>query len=659
VIGGRQPLRGRRPGDVRIRVDRPHTPYFRYTGPGTLVAKPAAIAPKTRAGRAIADAKRVLIGRPLATEEEVGERLSKKKALAIFSSDAISSSAYATDEILHVLIFAGAIGLMASINVALAIALMLAVVSTSYRQICYAYPGGGGAYAVSKENLGRLPALIAAASLLVDYILTVAVSTSSAVQQITSAVPSLTPIAVPIGLLAIALITLGNLRGLRESGNIFAIPTYLFVFGALIMIALGAYRIIVLGDTTPPPNPIPGVNTVEPLTIFLLLRAFAGGSVALTGTEAIANGVPAFQKPEPRNAATTLTWMAILLGTLFVGITFLATNFGIVPTDTQTVIAQVSSRVYGADSLGFYLFQAFTALILILAANTSYNAFPRLAAILAQDNFMPRQFAFRGDRLAYTLGIAILSGMAMFLLAAFGGDTHLLIPLYSIGVFVSFTLAQFGMVRHWRRAKGDGWRRRLGINAFGTVLTGVVSVIVLVEKAPSSLLVAVIIPILVGIMVFINRQYAKTAAELAVRPDQVIAPPHRHERVIVPVPALSRAVVQAVNFGRAISDDVQMVHVTDDLEDGERLRERMEKQLPGVPLVIVESPYRSLVRPFVTYLDVTSRDPEAITLVIIPEYVARHWWERILFNQTADRLRKALLGRPNTVVANVPYRGDD
>jgi amino acid transporter len=662
MIGGRQPLRGRRPGDVRVRVDRPHAPYFRYTGPGTLVAKPAAIEPKTRAGRAIVDVKRALIGRPLATEEEIGERLTKKKALAIFSSDAISSSAYATDEILHVLIVAGAVGLMASINVALAIALMLAIVSTSYRQICYAYPNGGGAYAVSKDNLGRLPALIAAASLLVDYILTVAVSSSSAVQQITSAIPQLTPVAVPIGLLAIALMTLGNLRGLRESGNIFAIPTYLFIGGALLMIALGAYRIIVLGDTSPPPSTIPGSPggpAIEPLTIFLLLRAFAGGSVALTGTEAIANGVPAFKKSEPRNAATTLTVMALLLGTLFIGITFLATGFGIVPTDTQTVIAQVSSRVYGVDSIGFYLFQAFTALILILAANTSYNAFPRLAAILAQDNFMPRQFAFRGDRLAYTLGIAILAGMAMFLLAAFGGDTHALIPLYSIGVFISFTLAQGGMVRHWRRTRGDGWRRRWAINAFGTVLTGVVSVVVLIEKAPSSLLVAVIIPILVGIMIFINGQYRNSMRELDVRPDLVIGPPHRHERVIIPVPGFTRAVVQAVNFGRALSDDVQMVHITDDVDAGELLRKRMERQLPGVPLVIVESPFRSLVRPLVTYLDVTTRDKDAITLVIIPEYVARHWWERILYNQTANRLRAELLGRPNTVVANVPYRREE
>jgi amino acid transporter len=660
VIGGRQPLRGRRPGDRRIRVERKHAPYFRYTGKGVMTAKPAAIAPSTGLGKAVLSAKRVLIGRPLATEEEIGERLSKKKALAIFSSDAISSSAYATDEILHVLVVAGAIGVMASLNVAIAIAILLAVVATSYREIGHAYPDGGGAYAVSKENLGRLPALVAAGALLVDYILTVAVSTSSAVQQITSALPGLLPWNVVIGVLAILLITFGNLRGLRESGNIFAIPTYLFVGSALLMIGIGAYRIVLQGAGSPPPEPIPGVDgTTEALTIFLLLRAFAGGSVALTGVEAIANGVPAFKPPESKNAANTLTAMALLLGVLFIGITYLAVNFGVVPLPDQTVVAQISATVYGPGSIGFYLFQAFTALILILAANTSYNAFPRLAAILAQDGFMPRQFGFRGDRLAYTLGIAILAGLAIALVILFNADTHALIPLYSVGVFVSFTLSQGGMIRHWRRVRGDGWRRRLAINAVGCILTGVVSVVVLVEKAPPSLLVAIVIPILVAVMLFINRQYAHSSRELDVRPDIVIGPPHRQERVVVPVPGLTRAVVQAVNFGRAISDDVQMVHVTDDVEDGEKLRARMERQLPGVPFVIVESPFRSLVRPFVTYLDVTERDPDAITVVIIPEYVAKNWWERLLYNQTANRLRAALLGRPNTVVANVPYRREE
>jgi amino acid transporter len=660
VIGGREPLRGRKAGDRRIRVERPHSAYFRYTGKGVLTAKPKAIEPTTGLGKSLLRAKRILIGRPLATEEEIGERLSKKKALAIFSSDAISSSAYATEEILKVLVVAGAAALFASMWVAIAIVILLAVVSTSYRQIGYAYPSGGGAYAVAKDNLGTLPALVAAGSLLVDYVLTVAVSISSAVQQMFSAVPELLPWAVTLGIAAILLMTLGNLRGLRESGNIFAVPTYLFVFAALLMIVMGVYRVVVLHQGAPPPSVIAGAPPFsESLTIFLLLKAFASGSVALTGTEAIANGVPAFKPPESKNAATTLTAMAILLGILFIGITFVANAFGIVPIDNRTVISQVAATIYGDGSIGFYLFQAFTALILVLAANTSYNAFPRLAAILATDNYMPRHFAFRGDRLAYTLGIAILSGVAIGLLAAFGGDTHALIPLYSVGVFVSFTLSQGGMVKHWRRVRGNRWRGRLAINALGALMTGIVAVVVLIEKAPNSLLVAVIISLLVLMMLFINRQYAHAARELAVRPDLVIGPPRRQERAIIPVPALTRAVVQAVNFGRAITDDVQMVHVTDDVEEGERLRAQMEKQLPGVPFVIVESPFRSLVRPFVTYLDVTTRDPEAITLVIIPEYVARHWWERILYNQTANRLRAELLGRPNTVVANVPYRREE
>ena len=660
MIGGRKPLRGQRPGDRRIRVERPHAAYFRYTGKGVFTAKPAAIEPPTALGQLINRAKRVLIGRPLATEEEIGERLNKKKALAIFSSDAISSSAYATDEILNVIVVAGAAALFTSLWVAGAIAIMLVVVSTSYRQIGFAYPNGGGAYAVSLENLGRLPALIAAGSLMVDYTLTVAVSTSSAVAQITSAAPSLLPWTVPIAVSAILLMMLGNLRGIRESGNIFAVPTYLFVGGAVLMIAVGAFRIIVQHAGGPPPTSLPTAGTgISGVTIFLLLRAFAGGSVALTGTEAIANGVPAFKPAESKNAATTLTWMAILLGTLFIGITFLANGYGIVPVAEKTVISQVATSVYGGGSIGFFLFQSFTALILILAANTSYNAFPRLAAILATDNFMPRHFAFRGDRLAYTLGIAILSALAIALVIIFGGDTHSLIPLYSVGVFISFTLSQGGMVKHWRKVRGDGWRRRLATNAVGCALTAVVSVVVLVEKAPPSLLVAIIIPTLVLIMLFIHRQYDHSWRELEVRPDLVIGPPRRQERAVIPVPGLTRAVVQAVNFGRALTDDVQMVHVTDDVEEGERLRARMERQLPGVPFVIVESPYRSLVRPFVTYLDVTTRDADAITLVIIPEYVARHWWERLLYNQTANRLRAELLGRPNTVVANVPYRREE
>jgi amino acid transporter len=551
-----------------------------------------------------------------------------------------------------------------SLPIAAAIALLLAVVASSYRQIGYAYPSGGGAYAVAKANIGTIASLVAAGALLVDYIMTVAVSTASAVEQIVSAVPELFDGSVIIGVAAIVLITIGNLRGLRESGNIFAIPTYLFVGSALLMIALGAVRIVLNGEGHPPPAMPAGSDPLQPIGLILIMRAFASGSVALTGTEAIANGVPAFKPPESRNAGTTLLAMAALLAVLFVGITFVADSFGIVPVDEpvkQTVISQVAATVYGNGSIPFYLFQAFTALILFLAANTSYNAFPRLAAILAVDGFMPRQFGFKGDRLAFTLGIVILSAAAIGLLVAFGGDTHALIPLYSVGVFVSFTISQGGMVRHWLRERVSGWRWRLAINGLGCVLTGIVAVVVTVAKAPESLLVAIVIPILVAIMIFIHRQYRSASAQLAVREHGVLPGPHREERVIVPIPGLNRAVVQAINVARSIADDVRAVLVSDDPEMAARLRERWDRQLPDVPLVIVESPYRALIGPLHAYLDVLDQawppdKPEPITFVVIPEYVASHWWERILYNQSAKRLRAALLGRQHTVVVNVPYR---
>jgi amino acid transporter len=664
VIGGRRPLQGRKAGDRRVRVARPHTAYFRYSGPGQLVAREAASRPRTATGRALARVRSVLFGRPLSNEEEIGERLPKKKALAIFSSDPISSSAYATEEILRVLVLAGTGALLLSLPIAAAIALLLAVVSFSYRQIGHAYPSGGGAYAVARANLGKIPSLVAAGALLVDYIMTVAVSTASAVEQIVSAVPELFDERILIGVLAIVLITVGNLRGLRESGNIFAIPTYLFVGSALLMIAVGVFRVVVNGEGNPPPALPPGPDPLQPVGLLLILKAFASGSVALTGTEAIANGVPAFKPPESVNAAKTLTAVAALLAILFIGITFVADSFGILPLDEpvkQTVISQVAGTIYGYGTIPFYLFQTFTALILFLAANTSYNAFPRLAAILAVDGFMPRQFGFKGDRLAFTLGIVILSAVAIGLIIGFGGDTHALIPLYSVGVFVSFTISQGGMVRHWLRERTSGWTWRLAINGFGCVLTGVVAVIVTVAKAPESLLVAIVIPILVAIMLFIHRQYTASNRELAV-PDRGVLPgPRRDERVIVPVAGINRAVVQAINVGRSIADDVRAVLISDSPEDAARARDRWDRQMPDVPLVIVESPYRALVGPLLAYLDVLDQawppDKAApITFVVVPEYVAERWWERILYNQSSKRLRTALLGRSHTVIVNVPYR---
>jgi amino acid transporter len=671
MIGGRRPITGRKPGDRRVRVERHHTPYFRYTGPGQLTAKAAASMPTTGMGRLTARVKQLLIGRPLANEEEIGERLSKKKALAIFSSDAISSSAYATEEIVLAFILASAGGAAFgfSIEISIAIAALLGVVAFSYRQVCIAYPNGGGSYSVSKANFGRLASLIAASALLIDYTLTVAVSTSSAVEQIASAIPELDPVRVEIGIVAIGLITLGNLRGIREAGNIFAIPTYLFLGSAFLMIAIGVFRIVVQGDTGPVPTAAVTEalqHTTESVGILILLRAFASGAVALTGTEAIATGVPAFKPPEPRNAAATLMAMAVILATLFIGITFMATNFHILPIEQprQTVIAQIAKHVYG-DNVGFYLFQAFTALLLFLAANTSFAAFPRLAAVLAEDGFVPRQFAFRGDRLAFSTGILLLGIVAALVVTAGGGSTHALIPLYAIGVFIDFTISQSGMVRHWLATRSSGWRYRLTINLFGAVLTFLIlCVVVYIKFLAGAWFVIVLIPTLVSVMLFIRRQYEGQARELEVRDDLVFDKPHRAQRVVIPVNGINRSVIQAVMFGRPLATDpslLQAVFVTTDAEEADAMRDRWDRQLPSVPLVIVESPYRALVGPLVTYLDVLDRawppDREApVTIVVLPEYVAKHWWDRLLYNQAAKRLKRALVGREHTVIADVPYR---
>jgi amino acid transporter len=666
MIGGRRPLQGQKPGDRRVRVERPHAAMFRWTGPGQLTAKEAASKPTTARGRLYARGKAILLGRPLASEEEIGERLSKKKALAIFSSDAISSSAYATEEILRVLILGGVAALAWGLWISVGIAVLLIAVAISYRQICIAYPTGGGSYSVSKRNFGRQVSLIAASALMIDYVMTVAVSTASSIEQVTSAVPELLDQRVILGVAAIVLITIGNLRGLREAGNLFAIPTYLFIGSALLMIAIGSVRIVVFGEHGQFETGLASQvgESFQDLSVILLLRAFAAGAVALTGTEAIATGVPAFQPPEAKNAATTLAAMAALLGVLFIGLTFLAVNFGITHIDLpekQTVISQIAGRVYGDGSIPFYLFQGFTALLLVLAANTSFNAFPRLLAILAVDANMPRQFSFRGDRLAFSYGIIVLSTVAASLIVVFRGETHLIIPLYAVGVFIDFTISQAGMIRHWRRERPPGWRRRLAINAFGCTLTAIVAVVVTIAKAPQSLIVIVLIPLLVGLMNFVHRQYAAQEAELEVRPDFVVPEAHREQRVVIPVNTINRAVVQAVVFGRTLATDVRAVFITEDSDVGDQLRRRWERQVPGVPLVIVESPFRALVGPLTAYLDVLDLawppdKPDPVTIVVLPEFVARHWWDRLLYNQSAKRLKSALVGREHTVIADVPYR---
>ena len=663
------PLRGRKLGDRRVVVDRPHSAYFRYAGPGVMIAKAAASAPTTAFGRRVARVRAFVFGKPLSSAQEIEERLSKKLALPIFSSDAISSSAYATDEILRVLILAGVAWMTWSIYVAAAIALMLTIVAFSYRQVCRGYPSGGGAYVVARENLGPNFGLIAAAALMVDYVMTVAVSSASALANLSTAFTAIQPYKVELGALVIIAVTAANLRGIRESGNIFAIPTYLFVGMALLAIVVGLVNTATgAAHHLPVPlHPDDVLAGTQGFTFFLLLKAFAGGSVALTGVEAIANGVPAFKPPEAKNAANTLIIMAILLGTIFIGLTFVGLQYDVRATTSQgaTVLGQVGAAVFGDGSILFVLLQISAALILFLACNTSFNAFPRLAAILAKDDCMPRQFAFRGDRLAFSWGIVILAAVSIGMLWAFDASVDALIPLYSVGVFICFTLSQAGMVIHWRKERSSGWAWRSIVNGFGAILTGVVFLVVAYEKfGNGAWMVLIFIPTLIAMMLFIRHQYASSARQLTMRPGAAIPQPHRHNRVVIPVSGVNRAVVQALNVARSITTDIRAVYVSDDPATSDSVRELWAQAVPDVPLVLVESPYRALIAPVVAYLDVLDRSwpteqEEPITFVLIPEYVARSWWERMLYNQAAKQLRAALLGRPHTVVINIPYRRDD
>ena len=662
----RPPLHGRKLGDRRVVVDRPHSAFFRYAGPGVMVAKAAASAPTTAFGRRAARVRAIIFGQPLTNAQEIGERLSKKLALPIFSSDAISSSAYATDEILRVLVLAGLAWMTWSIWVAGAIALMLTIVAFSYRQVCRGYPSGGGAYVVARENLGPNFGLIAAAALMVDYVMTVAVSSASALANLATAFEGIAPYKVELGALIIILVTAANLRGIRESGNIFAIPTYLFVGMALLAIGVGLAN-TAMGNAhhlaAPPFAEDPGTQA---FTVLLLLKAFAGGSVALTGVEAIANGVPSFKPPEAKNAANTLIIMAVLLGTIFIGLTFVGMQYGVMATTAQgpTVLGQVGSAVFGGGFL-FILLQISAAMILFLACNTSFNAFPRLAAILATDDNMPRQFAFRGDRLAFSWGIVVLAAVAIAMLYAFNASVDALIPLYSVGVFICFTLSQAGMVVHWRRERSSGWAWRSLVNGFGAILTGVVFLVVAAEKFfNGAWMVLIFIPTLIAMMMFIRHQYASSARQLQMRPGAAVPQPHRHNRVVIPIPGVNRAVVQALNVARSITTDIRAVYISDDPLKSDQVRQLWAQAVPDVPLVLVESPYRALIAPVVAYLDVLDRSwpsdqEDPITFVLIPEYVARSWWERLLYNQAAKQLRSALLGRPHTVVINVPYRRDE
>lgn len=598
--------------------------------------------------------KRLLVGAPMPLAQARHERLSKTVALAVFASDPLSSVAYATEEILLVLVLAGSAALSYSLPIALGIAALLAVVVTSYRQTVQAYPQGGGAYIVAKDNLGTFPALTAAAALLTDYVLTVSVSAAAGIAALTSAVPALHPHRVTLCVLAIAAVTVGNLRGVRESGRLFAAPTYFFVVSILGMVAYGlvaaAFGLLPEAPYEPHPSGFEGIG------LFLLLRAYAAGCTALTGVEAVSNGVPALKPPEGRNAQVVMTWLGVLSITMFLGITYLAYDFGIVPGGQETVVSKIARRVFGTG-LPYYGVQAATMLILLLAANTSYAGFPRLSSILARDRFVPRQFANQGDRLVFSNGILILSGFAIFLIVFFAGDTHALLPLYAIGVFMSFTLSQGGMVRRWLRLREKGWRWRVWVNGVGAVVTGIVLLTLAVTKfLEGAWIVVVVVPLLVVTFMVMHRHYEEVAVELSL--GGLERPPEFQHTVLVLIGDVHRGVVRAVQYAKTLAPTatVRAVYVETDPAHTSRLEEKWTKWGLAVPLVVLTSPYRSLLRPLLDYLDqIQSRGDDQMVTIVLPEFLPRRWWQHILHNQTALLVKGALLFRKNTVVADVPY----
>jgi amino acid transporter len=658
-------VQGSKPGSRFLRLTRRSEQKLRRVSGDEFQATEVALRPETRLGRISADLRHFLLGRVLATSELPHERLTKVKGLAIFSSDNLSSSAYATEEILLILVLAGTAALVNVVPIALAIACLAAIVVTSYRQTIRAYPNGGGAYVVAKENLGVPASLVAGSSLFVDYILTVAVSTAAGVAAITSALPELHEVKVYMAIAFVGLLTLGNLRGIRESGTIFAIPTYFFIFIFGGMLVVGGFRLLLGHDLTAATPPHPIEEGTQALTVFLLLRAFASGCAALTGVEAMANGVPFFKPPEAKNASTTLVWMAIILSVFFLGTALLARQFDIAPSETRTVVAQIAQTVFGGSSPFFYAVQIGTALILILAANTSFSGLPAATSVMARDGVMPKQFSFRGDRLAFSNGILVVGVLSCVLLVVFQADTHKLIPLYAFGVFTAFTLSQGGMVAHWYRHQEPGWRRAALVNFVGATATGVVAFIIGATKFMdgawiSMALMALLVLVMWRIRVHYsdaNRQLGRglTGAE-PVADYFYGASAGRPQTVIVPVDEINRAVLRTMAYARTLSSNATAVHVTDERESADALRRQWEQSVPDVPLVVVESPYRSLVEPIIAYIEALDRtQPNQMVTVVLPEFVPKRFWQRFLHNQLSTRLKKALIDRRNTVVVDVPY----
>jgi amino acid transporter len=654
----REVHQGAHPGDQFVRLARHRA--FRKLGAGRYEIRASGTARPSGLAGLYTRLKRLIIGEPLATAAAGHERLTKVKALAVLSSDALSSVAYATEEIMRVLLLAGTAALTVSLPIGGVLVVLLFVVGFSYRQTIKAYPTGGGSYIVAKDNLGTLPGLAAAGSLLTSYTLTVAVSVAAGVKALASAYPALDSIGSEIGVGVVILITLINLRGIRESGSIFMLPTYIFLACMVALLGWGFFQF----GFGPPSNPAAVQEAAEPLTLFLMLRAFASGGAALTGVEAISDGVPAFHKPEWINAQKTLTAMVVILAITFSGITYLANRIGIVPGvaegghDPETVVSQIAHGVFGSSPM-YYAVQYSTFLILFLAANTAYSDFPRLAYFLGRDRFLPHQFTFRGDRLAFSVGIVVLGIASSIVLWAFGGSISRLIPLYAFGVFSAFTLSQAGMVMRWWRRREAGWQRSIVFNGIGALATFVVLLVVAVTKfADGAWMVVVLLPMLIILFRGIHAHYSQADRELAA--ETPIDPEEISHQVIVPIASLNQVALQTLAYARSIArgseDVVNAVHVTDDPEQAENLRVRWEEWQCGVQLTIVESPFRSLVGPLLAYIDAMhAQHPNKTLTVVLPEMVPAHWWEQVLHNQTALRLKAALLFRPGIVVADVPY----
>lgn len=603
--------------------------------------------------------KQVLVGKTLPTSAHAEQRLSNVAGLAVLSSDALSSVAYATEEILLVLAAAGSGALGLSMGIALAIALLLLIITLSYQQTIRAYPNGGGAYIVAHENLGTVPGLVAAGALMIDYVLTVTVSIASGVDNLTSLVPVLRPFTIFFCLLFIFLIMLANMRGLRESSKIFMVPTYVFVVSIFMLIGLGLFQ-QATGQIQATERVI---EATEPISLFLILRAFSQGCAALTGVEAISNGVPAFKPPESKNARITMIYMGVILGIMFLGITYLANVYHIVRQEGQeTVIYQLAHAILG-DGLLYTFIPIATLLILLLAANTSYADFPRLSSLLANDGFLPRQLALLGDRLVYSNGIILLSLCAAVLIVIFGGSTNAIIPLYAVGVFTSFTLSQAGMVRHWYKEKSSGWVASAVMNGVGALATAVVlAVIIRTKFFGGAWLVVVAIPLLVNLFLAIRRHYKYVASRLTLEgiTPKIYAPRPKvdvvtHPAVVI-VGQLNRGTLEALDYARSIADEIIAVHVDIGTTNREKLNKRWEELEGDIPLVIIDSPYRSVVSQIVDFVgEYEDKHPGVLSTVIIPAFVTRNWWESILHNQTTLFLKAALRAKKSRVVTTVRY----